>query len=101
MVSYSDMIYMIEDNRLPFIEHKYKDFIIRKFNPDYPEHLFKWHWDEQDRTIIALNENDWKFQFDNELPINISTELPIKINKGKIHRIIKGTTPLDLKILFY
>jgi hypothetical protein len=21
------------------------------------------------RTVIALNENDWEFQFDNELPI--------------------------------
>ena len=87
----------LEDNRLPFIEEKISDTIkIRKFDPSYPEYLFKWHWDEEDRFIKALNENDWYFQFDNEFPIKLDRE--IFIEKGRYHRLIKGECVLLLQI---
>lgn len=99
MVTYEEMIDMINDQRKPFTEEHYGDYIIRHFDPSYPEHLFKWHWDNESRRIIALNESDWKFQFDNEMPINLTTESIISIPKGTIHRVIKGTVPLSVKIL--
>ena len=93
------MIKMIEDQRLPFTEERYDGYIIRHFDPVYPEHLYKWHWDEEDRVIEVLEDSDWRFQYDNELPTPMITGVDIKIPAGTIHRIIKGTTKLSIKIL--
>ena len=71
---------------------------IRHFDPLYEDHLFKWHWDEEDRWIESLSENDWAFQFDNELPQSIEPGKIIFIPKGLIHRTVKGTTKLSLRI---
>lgn len=69
---------------------------IRTFYHDIDDDELKWHIDYEDRLIKPLNENDWKFQFDNELPINIDGEIFIK--KGIWHRIIKGKGELNLII---
>ncbi len=82
----------------PYIEHIITEKeVIRTFYPTINELELKWHWDEEDRKVIPLNENDWFFQFDNELPIQINQEINIKA--GVIHRIIKGSTPLIVKII--
>jgi hypothetical protein len=92
-----ELIEQIEDQRLPFTEEVITDKVkIRHFDSSYPEYLYRWHWDEESRLIEALNENDWQFQFDNELPIPLDKE--IYIEKGRIHRLIKGTTSLSIKI---
>lgn len=69
---------------------------IRIFSPDLEDEELKWHFDEEDRIVISSNETDWKFQFDNELPISIKEE--IKIPKGVWHRLIKGSGNLELLI---
>lgn len=61
-----------------------------------PEDL-KWHFDEEDRIVELIEETDWMFQFDDELPFTIS-ETPIKIPKGKYHRIIMGKGDLIVKV---
>ena len=99
MVTHEEMVEMIEDQRKPFTEERYDGYIIRHFDPSYPEHLFKWHWDEEDRTIEVLEDSDWRFQYDNEMPIPMLFGVDIKIPAGVIHRVIKGTTPLSVKIL--
>jgi hypothetical protein len=73
-----------------------KSVAIRTFSMNTPENELEWHWDEEDRIIEPLNDNDWQFQFDNELPQKIYKQ--IKIPKGVIHRVIKGTTNLIIKI---
>ena len=83
---------------LPFIEAKLAEkTFIRIFSQDTLEEDLKWHWDEEDRIIEAVEETDWQFQFDNCLPISINTQ--IRIPKGIIHRIIKGTGELKIKVL--
>lgn len=72
--------------------------MMRRFPVDTEEYLLKWHEDEEDRIIHAMNENDWKFQFDNELPIDLSVGQEIYIPKGITHRVIKGTTELLIHI---
>jgi hypothetical protein len=82
----------------PFEEEKESENIyIRTFSKDIDEYELKWHWDEEDRLIQSLEETDWEFQFDNELPIKFNKE--IFIPKGAMHRIIKGTGDLKLKII--
>jgi hypothetical protein len=53
--------------------------------------------DDEDRTIIAIGETDWMFQFDDELPISLN--LPIFIPRHRVHRVIKGTKDLKIKII--
>lgn len=82
----------------PYIEEIIsKSVVIRTFSVNINESELEWHWDEETRTVIALNDNDWQFQFDNELPIPFKSE--INIPAGVIHRVIKGTSDLTIKII--
>lgn len=94
--TYEEMVQQVEDQRQPFIEHHYGDHRIRIFDPEAPAHLYKWHWDEDDRVVEPLNLNDWRFQFDNELPMPF--DKPVTIKAGQIHRVIPGNSPLNVKI---
>ena len=81
----------------PFTEHIIsKSVVIRTFSDNIDESELEWHWDEEDRIVEPLNENDWLFQFDNELPEKIYKQ--IVIPAGVIHRVIKGKTNLIVKI---
>ena len=73
-----------------------REIAIRRFLPSVDDSELKWHWDEQDRIVEPLNQNDWMFQFDNGLPFPIKEK--INIPAGVIHRVIKGTTELVVKI---
>lgn len=95
---FNEIIRQMDDTTLPFTEEILSDTArIRTFDTNYPDHLFKWHWDSEDRLIIPIEETDWQFQFDNELPQKI-TNKGIFIPKGVYHRLIKGSNKLQLKI---
>jgi hypothetical protein len=72
------------------------NIIIREFSQDIDELDLIWHMDDEDRTIVAIEETDWLFQFDDELPLSLNSS--IFIPRHKIHRVIKGTENLKLKI---
>lgn len=72
------------------------NIFIRNFKSNLNSEELKWHWDEEDRIISVCGETNWKFQFDNELPINIDSK--IKVPKGTWHRLIKGDGDLTLII---
>lgn len=57
-----------------------------------------WHSDLEDRTITILEGEGWRFQRDNELPLELSKGDSLFIPEGQIHRILKGTTDLVIKI---
>lgn len=74
----------------------YKDIAgFRIFDDDIDPIELKQHRDLENRIIISTDITDWKFQFDNELPINIDV---IYIPKLSQHRLIKGSGILKLKI---
>ena len=56
------------------------------------------HTDQEDRTVTVLEGKGWQFQQDNELPLALTKGDNIFIPKGQIHRVIKGSTDLKLKI---
>jgi hypothetical protein len=97
-MTHEEMVHQMDDQTLPFTQTKFDGYVIREFKPGYPAHLFKWHFDEEDRTIEVLEDSDWNFQYDNEFPIPLLTGIDINIPKGLYHRIIPGTTTLKLKI---
>lgn len=76
----------------PYEEHQIGEQIERTFCIEDNE-KFVWHQDEQDRWIKAKTKTDWLFQFDNELPQEISETEVIFIKRHRIHRIISKTDP--------
>jgi hypothetical protein len=71
----------------------------RKFSKDLDPEELKWHRDREDRVVTVVNDNDWMFQRDNALPEPMKGEL--KIAKGEWHRVIKGTTDLEVRVVKY
>lgn len=69
---------------------------IREFNQDTDSGEFMWHRDREDRIIESLDDTDWLFQIDNELPKKIQGQ--IFIPKGIYHRLIKGTGNLQIRL---
>lgn len=84
------------DNDLPFYEEVCDNYVIRTFSPEVEFEDLKWHRDREDRIVYPLNNNDWKYQEDNKLPVPLNKE--IFIQEGLWHRVIKGTTELKVKI---
>tara|TARA_B110000977_G_C10718046_1_gene354051 strand:+ start:115 stop:369 length:255 start_codon:yes stop_codon:yes gene_type:complete len=71
---------------------------VRVFLQNTAEDEFVWHRDEEDRYVETLHSTDWKFQFDNELPVDLTKD-KLFIPKDTYHRLIKGTGELSLKII--
>ena len=83
----------------PFEEEQIDSHIfIRTFSADVDEMELIWHEDRENRVINVLEGNGWKFQFDEELPIEMTEGKSISILKGVIHRVIKGNGPLVIKL---
>ena len=71
---------------------------IRTFSKDVNAMDLIWHMDDEDRNIEVLEGKDWKFQRDNELPLSLTKGDCIFIPRHQVHRVIKGTTDLKIKI---
>ena len=83
----------------PFEEKQIDQFnFIRTFSAGVDEMDLIWHADKENRIITVLEGNGWKFQFDEELPIEMTKGKSISILKGIIHRVIKGNGPLVIKL---
>ena len=82
----------------PFTEDSLSDVeSIRTFEPDIDVMDLKWHQDWEDRVVEFISGEGWKFQFDDNLPVECEGKFFIKA--GTWHRLIKGNTPLVAKII--
>lgn len=84
------------DQSSPYKQVEENDLLIRTFTQDVNEDELVWHRDRRDRRVTVLEETDWKFQFDNELPQVLKDV--IFIPKNTYHRVIKGTGELSIRI---
>jgi quercetin dioxygenase-like cupin family protein len=50
--------------------------------------------------IEVVQGKGWKFQMDNQLPIELTEGQVLLIPEGTYHRIFRGTSDLELKIDF-
>ena len=87
---------MIEQTS-PYSERRKDNLIVRTFSQDIDEEELVWHRDREDRQVTVLEETDWQFQFDNELPQVLKNT--IFIPKNTYHRLIKGTGELNVHII--
>ena len=77
----------------------YKDSSnIRSFSKNVKKLELVWHKDDEDRDIEILEGKGWQMQFDDELPFDLVKGDHIFITKGRIQRILKGTTDLKIRI---
>ena len=98
MQNYSDSNQTSQDSGdRPYVDIEINNkYIIREFSQNIDPIELMWHRDDEDRAIEVLKETDWKFQFDDSLPIPF--EGHIFIPRHEWHRVIKGTGNLLLKI---
>jgi hypothetical protein len=81
----------------PYTDIKEADGTVsRLFSASIRPEKLKWHMDDEDRIIIALNQTNWQFQFEDELPVPLNK--PIFIKRHQWHRLIKGDGPLMISI---
>ena len=73
----------------------------RVFSSDISENELVWHRDKENRIVEVLEDSEWLFQMDNELPIPLKKGVKLEIPKEVYHRVIKGTTDLEIMIEEY
>ena len=73
----------------------------RTFSSDVPQSELVWHMDEENRIVEVLEDSEWLFQMDNELPRPLKKGLKFKIPKETFHRVIKGSGSLKILIEEY
>jgi len=70
---------------------------IREFAADTNRDVVEeWHRDREDRIVEIIENTDWLFQMDNELPVLLKEKLYIP--KEHYHRVIMGKGKLIVKI---
>lgn len=85
-----------KSSEMPFMQLNISDNeFIRSFDPKDKED-FVWHRDHEDRLIKVLAGEGWFIQFENELPIKLSEGKEIFILKNSWHRVIAGSTKLNI-----
>jgi quercetin dioxygenase-like cupin family protein len=82
----------------PYSQLKKGREIIRTFDENVDGHELVWHRDRKDRIVEVLEGSGWWFQMDNGLPVELKAGTELMIPKYTYHRVIKGETPLKIKI---
>jgi hypothetical protein len=83
----------------------YEDIIIDDYNKlrIFKNHIddteLLWHRDTNDREIKIINGNNWKIQYDNEMPIILEHNHTYYIPKNTYHKLIKGNDDLIIHII--
>ena len=83
----------------PYTQIEKEDCIIRTFDQSVLNEELVWHRDKKDRYVEVLEGEDWKFQYDNELPFVINVGMKFKVESLVYHRLHKGSTNLILRIM--
>ena len=75
-----------------------EDVFIREFDAALDSDELVWHRDENNRHFAVLDGEDWWFQEDDKMPVELQKGKIYEIEKGEYHRLLKGTEATDLKI---
>ena len=71
---------------------------IREFSSNVDELDLVWHQDKEDRLVEVLEGEGWKFQRDNDIPVELKRGDVFEVKKEEWHRIFKGSTDLVIEI---
>jgi len=93
-------LFNLDEQKLPFKENIKGNKRTRVFSEDVNTQELKWHFDNEDRNVKVIQNNDWKLQMDNEIPKQLIEGKEYFIPKGVYHRVIKGKGDLKVEITF-
>jgi len=83
----------------PYIDNQITDDVrVRVFDTDIDEEELVWHRDKRNRVVEILEGKGWMFQFEDGIPFPMEKGDKLEITKEQYHRVIKGDTPLKIKI---
>jgi hypothetical protein len=83
----------------PYLELNLGDGLIHRYFTELTEdEELVWHRDAKYRKIKVLQSDRWHFQFDNEMPIELTVGLEFDVPPMTYHRILRGFGPLELLI---
>jgi hypothetical protein len=101
MQNYSDSNQASQDSGdRPYVDVEVNNkYTIREFGENIDPIELMWHRDDEDRVVQIIEVGDeWKFQYDNELPWKLEPNMTIVIPRHEWHRVHKGEGKLLLKI---
>ena len=104
MQNYSDSNQASQDSGdKPYRDLEVTDeYIIREFSQNIDPIELMWHRDDEDRVVEVIDCGEgWKFQHDDNLPIDLEPKSIICIPRHEWHRLHKGENRLTLKINKY
>lgn len=87
-----------QEKEVVFTDNSHKDYFIRTISEDVDEMSLIWHKDQYTRDIEVIESDNWQFQFDNKVPFKLENNQKFTILRECIHRVIKGSGDLILKI---
>lgn len=87
----------MQTHLLPYKDTLIDNELVREFDESIDPIELMWHRDQEDRIIESVEKTDWKFQLENNLPVEIKEA--IFIPRGVWHRVIKGTGSIKVKII--
>jgi len=82
----------------PFEQKIQGNKIIRFFDPNVDTEELVWHRDLKDRKVKIIESGNWKFQEEDELPVDLYPNQVIWIQKSSWHRVIRGDNKLVIEI---
>jgi quercetin dioxygenase-like cupin family protein len=82
----------------PFQQSEEQGYLYRTFSSNVDSDELVWHKDKKDREVLIIESNGWKFQMDNQIPIELKEGDVIFIPKNTYHRVIKGLHDLQVRI---
>lgn len=82
----------------PFFQERIGSRIIRTFPKDSSQDEMVWHRDREHRLVIPLNDTDWCYQQDNELPVPLKKGKLQFIPRNVYHRLLVGKKDLVVEI---
>lgn len=78
------------------------DTFIRVFDETIDDKFFEWHRDKRKRSVfVVASGSGWKFQYDDQLPFNLTKGQTINIEKEVYHKIYKGKGELVIYVQEY
>ena len=83
----------------PYIDKVLSDNVfIREFDAKVDGDELVWHRDKKNREFAVLEGQDWWFQEDDKMPVELEKGKIYTIEKGEYHRLLKGTKATNLKV---
>jgi quercetin dioxygenase-like cupin family protein len=82
----------------PFQQSEEQGYLYRTFSSNVDSHELVWHKDKKDREVLIIESNGWKFQMDNQIPVELKEGDVVFIPKDTYHRVIKGLDNLQVRI---